>query len=202
MEDNGKKASVNLSSSQISEEQIKARLEKEKHKLKYRVAMKSTVIAMVVVAALAILIANSWLPVMRIYGVSMTPVLTEGEVVATVKGSDFDTGDIVALWYGNKLLVKRVIAGPGQWVDIRSDGTVSVDSVDLDEPYVSDKGLGECDIKLPYQVPDGQYFLMGDHRSTSLDSRSTAIGCIPKEQIIGKIYFRIWPLDRIGKVDS
>ena len=128
----------------------------------------------------------------------MAPTLDEGDIVISVKGSDFAPGDLVAFYMGNKILVKRCIAGPGQWVDIDADGNVYVDGELLDEPYLTEKALGDCDIELPYQVPDNRYFCMGDHRSTSVDSRSTTVGCVSDEQIVGKIVFRVWPLPGFG----
>lgn len=129
----------------------------------------------------------------------MTPSLGEGDIVLSVKGGSFKTGDVVAFYYNNKILVKRVIARSGDWVDIDDDGNVTVNGIMLDEPYVSEKALGECDIKLPYQVPESRVFVMGDHRSTSVDSRNSAIGCVSEEQIVGKIVFRVWPLKSFGK---
>ena len=131
----------------------------------------------------------------------MNPTLTEGNIVVSVKGTDLKQGDLVVFYYENKVLVKRYIAGPGQWVDIDDSGNVYVDGELLDEPYLSEKALGECDIELPYQVPDGRIFVMGDHRSTSVDSRSTSVGCISEEQLIGKIVFRVWPLPEFGPVN-
>ena len=165
------------------------------YKTKYRSVLKSTIFMLVVVAAIAVLVATTWLPVLQIYGSSMTPTLNEGEVVVSVKGSSFEQGDLIAFYYGNKILVKRCIATPGQWVDIDEDGNVYVDGNRLNEPYVKEKAFGDCDIKLPYQVPEDRYFCMGDHRETSVDSRNSSVGCISKEQIIGRIFFRIWPLN-------
>jgi len=181
-----------------SEEQVKNELDRLQYRKRYSKALWSTVSILVVVAAVAVLAATLWFPVLQIYGDSMTPNLNKGEIVVTLKGSSYGKGDVVSLWYGNKLLVKRVIAGPGQWVDIDEDGNVFVDGELIDEPYVTEKAFGDCNIKLPYQVGDERYFVMGDHRSTSSDSRNTAIGCIAEEQIIGKIIFRIWPLNQIG----
>jgi len=130
----------------------------------------------------------------------MTPTLKEGEIVVSLKGGNYQTGDIIAFYYGNKLLVKRYIAGPGSWVDIQEDGTVSVDGNVLVEPYIREKAYGSCDLTLPYQVPEGKYFLLGDHRETSVDSRHSSVGCISEDAIVGKILYRIWPWEAIGMV--
>lgn len=179
-------------------------LEKEIGRINYRhnffSALRSTVFTLITVAAIAVLIAVLLLPVLRIYGNSMTPTLSEGDIVVSVKGSQMEAGDLVAFYYNNKILVKRVIAHAGEWVDIEEDGTVYVNSIRLDEPYVVEPAFGECDIELPYQVPEGRLFVMGDHRSVSVDSRSTAVGCVAEEQIVGKIVFRVWPLTGFGNV--
>ena len=183
-----------------SSEELEQELKREQYKKRYRRTLKSTVFALVTAAAAAVLVAALWLPVLEIFGSSMTPTLSEGEIVLSWKSADFRPGDIVAFYYGNSLLIKRYIAGPGSWVDIREDGTVLVDGTPLDEPYLSEKALGSCDIELPYQVPEGRYFLLGDHRATSVDSRHTAVGCIAKEQIVGKVLYRVWPLSALGAV--
>lgn len=131
----------------------------------------------------------------------MSPTLQDGEVIFSVKTSDFEPGDVISFYYNNKILVKRVIARPGEWVNIDKDGNVFVNNVPLNEPYLADKAFGDCNIELPYQVPDGKFFVMGDHRSTSVDSRSTAVGCVAQEQIVGKILFRVWPLNCFGPVE-
>ena len=179
-------------------EQLAAELGREKYKRRYKRVLRSTIYTLIVVAAVAVLVATIWMPVLQIYGASMTPTLDEGDIVISVKGSNFAPGDMVAFYMGNKILVKRCIAGPGQWVDIDADGNVYVDGELLDEPYLTEKALGDCDIALPYQVPDNRYFCMGDHRSTSVDSRSTTVGCVSDEQIVGKIVFRVWPLPDFG----
>ena len=178
--------------------ELQRELEREKYKRRYGRTLRSTVAALIIVAAIAVLVATLWLPVLQIYGSSMTPTFKEGQIVVAVKGSSFEEGDIIAFYYGNKLLVKRYIAGPGSWVDIKEDGTVYVDGAELSEPYLMEKALSECDMEFPYQVPEDRYFVLGDHRSTSVDSRSSAIGCVAEEQIVGRIVFRIWPLTKIG----
>lgn len=184
----------------FTSEQVEKELRRERYKRKYSASLKSTFFTLVAVAAIAVLVATLWLPVLQIYGGSMTPSLNDGEIVVSSKTKDFSPGDVIAFYYNNKVLVKRVIAGPGQWVDIKDDGTVFIDNAELNEPYIAEKALGECDIELPYQVPENKIFVMGDHRSTSVDSRCSVIGCIAVDDIVGKIVLRIWPLERAGKI--
>lgn len=184
-----------------SSDDIKRELDREKYKKRYNRTLRSTVVVLITAAALAVLVATLWLPVLQIYGSSMVPTLQEGEIVVSVKERDFQQGDVIAFYYGNKLLVKRYIAGPGSWVDIQEDGTILVDGVALEEPYVTDKAFGTCDLELPYQVPDGKYFLVGDHRTTSVDSRHSSVGCIAEDQIVGKIVYRVWPLAVFGRME-
>lgn len=178
--------------------ELQAELKRERYKFRFVRVLRSTVYTMIVVAAFAVLVATLWMPVLQIYGSSMTPTLDEGQIVISIKSKDFKQGDLVAFYIGNKILVKRVIAGPADMVSISEDGTVRVNSVDLDEPYVTEKALGECDLEFPYQVPESRYFLMGDHRETSIDSRSSAVGCISGEQVVGKIVYCVWPLADFG----
>lgn len=183
-----------------STQQLEEELKRVKYKRRYRSMLRSTIYTLITVAAVAILVATLWLPVLQIYGSSMTPTLQDGEIIFSVKTSEFKPGEIVAFYYNNKILIKRVICGPGDWIDIDEDGTVYVNKVRLDEPYLTEKALGDCNIDLPFQVPDGRFFVMGDHRSTSIDSRNTAVGCVSQEQIVGKVLFRIWPIGQIGTV--
>ena len=183
-------------------ELLEAEISRTKHNRRYRSVLKSTVYALITVAAVAVLVATLWLPVMQTYGNSMAPTLNNGEIIFSVKTKNLNQSDIIAFYFNNKILVKRIIAGPGDWVDMDADGTVYVNQQQLFEPYVMEKSLGDADIDLPYQVPEGKYFVMGDHRATSADSRHTAVGCIDMEQIVGKIIFRIWPLEQIGPVNQ
>ena len=179
---------------------LEAELKREKYKNRYWSVFRSTIYVLITVAAIAVLVATLWLPVLQIYGNSMTPTLEEGNIVISLKSQNYEHGDIIAFYYNNKILIKRLIASAGEWVDIKEDGTVYVNGEKKDEPYISGKSLGDCDIDFPYQVPESRVFVMGDHRSVSVDSRNSAVGCIAEEQIVGKIVFRIWPLQQIGTI--
>ena len=178
--------------------QLEAELKRVQHRRRYRTVFRSTIYTLITVAAVAVLVATLWMPVLQIYGKSMTPTLSDGNIVISLKNGDFQTGDIIAFYYNNKILVKRIIAKSGDWVNIDKDGNVYVNDKPINEPYVSEKALGECDIKLPYQVPESCLFVMGDHRSVSVDSRSTLVGCVAEEQVVGEIVFRVWPLNEFG----
>ena len=163
--------------------------------------LRSTTFSLLVVAAAAVLIAVLVLPVLQINGFSMTDTLQDGDIVVAVTSKKFNTGDIIAFYYNNSILVKRVIAAAGDWVDIDENGNVYVNGELLNEPYITDKALGECNIELPYQVPDGKCFVMGDHRATSIDSRNTAVGCISDGMVVGRIIVRVWPMEQIGFIN-
>lgn len=182
-------------------ELLEKELQRELYQKQYRKVLRSTMYVLITVAAIAILVATLWLPVLQIYGSSMTPTLTDGNIVISTKSSVLETGDVIAFYYNNKILVKRVIAESGDWVDIKEDGTVYVNNLELQEPYVDEKVLGDCNIELPYQVPEEKVFVMGDHRSVSVDSRNTAVGCVAEEQIVGKLIFCVWPLESFGQIE-
>lgn len=177
---------------------LEAELKRENYRKRYGRTLRSTVYMLITVAAIAVLIATLWLPVLQIYGGSMTPTLVNGDIVVSVKDGQFQQGDVIAFYYNNKILVKRVIAQAGDWVDISKDGVVSVNGTVLEEPYIQEKAFGDCNIELPYQVPESRIFVMGDHRETSVDSRNTAVGCVAEEQIVGRLVMRVWPLNQIG----
>ncbi len=182
-------------------EQLEAELKKEQYRHNYGRVLRSTAFSLLVVAAVAVLVAVLLLPVLQINGTSMTETLQDGDIVVAISNSKFKTGDVIAFYYNNNILVKRVIAAAGDWVDIDGEGNVYVNGELLDEPYITEKSYGNCDIELPYQVPDGKCFVMGDHRATSIDSRNTAVGCISDSGVVGKIMFRVWPLEEIGIVN-
>lgn len=181
--------------------QLEEELKREKYRGRYKRLLRGTVSTVLVVIAAAVLISNLLLPILRIYGSSMSPTLVNGNIVTSLRGGSYGRGDIVAFYYNDKILVKRIVGLPGEVIDIDEEGSVSVDGEPLDEPYLDEKALGECDIELPYQVPEGRYFVMGDNRSVSSDSRSSQVGCVAEEQVIGKLIFRLWPLDGFGTVE-
>ena len=182
-------------------QQLETELRRVRYRRRFRNVFRSTVFTLITVAAIAVLVATLWLPVLKIYGSSMTPTLENGQIVISVKSGSYETGDLVVFRYNNKVLVKRLIAQAGDWVNIDKDGTVYVNDIPLDEPYLTEKALGECDLELPYQVPESRLFVMGDHRSVSVDSRSSAVGCVAEEQLVGIIVLRVWPLDQFGGVN-
>lgn len=179
-------------------QQLENELKRIRYRRDYRKVFVSTISSLTVVAAIAVLISTLILPVLRVTGTSMTPTLENNEFVICSKASDFKSGDIVAFYYNNKILLKRVIGTSGDVIDISDDGTVHKNGKILNEPYLNEKSLGTCDIELPYQVPDNRIFVMGDHRQTSIDSRTLSVGCIADEYIIGKVIFRLWPINQIG----
>ena len=182
----------------LSIEELEEELKNERHRRNYGRVLRSTIFSLIVVAAIAVLVAMLILPVLQITGTSMTDTLQDRDIVIAMRGSSYEPGDVVAFYYNNSILIKRVIALPGDWVDIDSEGNVYVNNVLVDEPYVTDKALGDCNITLPYQVPEGRVFLMGDHRTTSIDSRNTAVGCISDDMILGRLLIRIWPISTIS----
>lgn len=184
-----------------SVEQLEGALKAQKRSGNYSRALRSTIYSLLVVAAVAILVATLVMPILHVSGSSMTPVIGDGDIAAVLKGSSFQRGDIIAFYYNNKVLVKRVIAFAGEWVDIDTRGNVYINNELLDEPYLTEKALGNCDIKLPYQVPSDKLFVLGDHRSTSADSRSLIIGPVSEEQVLGKVFLRVWPLTKFGLIN-
>ena len=184
----------------ITSQAVEKELDRMRYQKRFALTMRSTIFTLVVVAAIAILVAVLVMPVLRIYGRSMNDTLDEGDIVVSVKTGTFETGDVIAFYYNNKILVKRVIGQAGDWIDIDTEGNVYVNNVLVEEPFLKEKAFGDCNITLPYQVPDERIFVMGDNRVSSVDSRNTAVGCVAEEQVVGKIVFRVWPLSKIGSL--
>ena len=180
-----------------TKKQIETERKRYRRQKAYNKALSGTVYVLTIVAAVAVLIATLVLPVLQIEGTSMEPTLYNGDIVLLMKTTRFDRGDLCGFTWNNKLLIKRVIGVPGDWIEIDTYGTVYLNGEKLDEPYVEQKALGECDLEFPYQVPQEQFFVIGDMRESSIDSRNTVIGCIPKDQIVGKVFFRVWPFSRL-----
>lgn len=192
-----------MSSKQIvlpSVEELEEELKNERRKRTFGRVLRSTVFSLLVVAAVAVIIAMLILPVLQLTGSSMEPTLNNDEIVIAFRTTKFKTGDIIAFYFNNNILIKRVIATSGDWVDVDEEGNVYVNGNMLEEPYLQDKAFGDCNITLPYQVPEGRCFVMGDNRSTSIDSRNTAVGCISQEMVVGKLWLRVWPLNAFGLI--
>lgn len=183
-----------------STDTIRQELDRYTYRRNFMRTLRNTIFTLVVVAATTILVAVLLMPILRIYGTSMNGTVNNGDLVVSIKRADFKTGDVIAFYYNNNILVKRVIAKSGDWVDIDEEGNVYVNQKLLNEPYLSSKALGETNIELPYQVPEDRIFVMGDNREVSVDSRNTAVGCVTGEQIVGKIIFRVWPFAGFGFV--
>lgn len=182
-------------------EQLEQERRRIRHETEYRKALTGTINVLIVVAAIAVLVSTLVFPVLQIAGDSMVPTLENGDIILLLKTRDYETGDLCSFTWNNRTLIKRVIAGPGQWVEISQEGVVTVDGQALEEPYIQEQSLGECDLTFPYQVPEDCYFLMGDHRATSIDSRVSLIGSVHEDQIIGKILLRLWPFDSFGLIE-
>lgn len=178
--------------------ELEDELSREKYKIKYKKTVKSTIYVLITVVAISVLVATLIFPVLQIYGKSMEPTLVSNDILLSVKKTKFKSGDIIAFYYNNRILVKRIIATSSEWVNIDSDGNVFVNDKLLDEPYIAKKAFGESDIKYPYQVPEEEYFILGDQRELSIDSRNSLIGTVAEEEIIGKVIFRLWPIKRFG----
>ena len=181
-------------------EMLEAELRRERHHRRYLRTLRTTLFSLLVVAAVAVIIAVLLMPILQISGSSMEDTLRDGDLVISLNNGKYKTGDVIGFYFNTGILIKRVIAVAGDWVDFDDDGTVYVNGVRLDEPYVTEKSIGECNISLPYQVPDSKCFVMGDHRASSVDSRNTAVGCVANDTVVGKLLLRFWPLDRFGAV--
>ena len=182
-------------------DQLKSELNRENNKKEYKKTFRNTIFILVVVSAFAVLVSSFFITVLKVTGDSMTPTFETGQIVIAQNSSTFETGDVIAFYYNNKVLIKRVIGSPGDWINIDEDGNVTVNGVLIDEPYVDALAYGEnTDITFPYQVPENRYFVLGDHRSTSIDSRSSTVGCVTEEQLIGKIIFRVYPFTVFGSM--
>lgn len=182
-------------------EELKKELNRVNNKREYKTTFRNTIFILIVVAAFAVLVSSFFITVLKVTGDSMTPTFETGQIVIAQNSSTFETGDVIAFYYNNKVLIKRVIGSPGDWINIDSDGNVTVNGVLIDEPYVDQLSYGDnTDITFPYQVPENRFFVLGDHRSTSIDSRSTTVGCVTQEQVIGKIVFRVYPFSAFGSM--
>lgn len=177
-----------------SPEQVSRAYQQDQYRKRYKRAFISTLSVLAVIAAVAVLVSTLFLPVIQVSGNSMEPTLSDGDVLVLLKSKSYERSQLCCISWQNKMLLKRIIGLPGDVVSIDTEGNVTVNGVLLDEPYVSDKTLGECDVTFPCQVPEGKVFVLGDHRSTSIDSRSSEIGCVDQDQIVGFVLFQVWPI--------
>lgn len=179
----------------INYKEVEDELKRVLYKDKYFNILRSTIFILIIIASIAILIATFFLPVLEVSSSSMSPYLNEGDIVVALKINKLKQGDVIAFYHGNKILTKRIIAGAGSWITIDNDGNVFVDSIKLEEEYVDKKTLGDSDIEYPYQVKSEEWFVLSDNRENTIDSRKKEIGCVSKENIIGKVLFKIWPFN-------
>ena len=177
-----------------SPEQVSRAYQQDQYRKRYKRAFISTLSVLAVIAAVAVLVSTLFLPVIQVSGNSMEPTLSDGDVLVLLKSKRYERSQLCCISWQNKMLLKRIIGLPGDVVSIDTQGNVTVNGALLDEPYVSDKTLGECDVTFPCQVPEGKVFVLGDHRSTSIDSRSSEIGCVDQDQIVGFVLFQVWTI--------
>ena len=180
-------------------EELEAEINRKKHKQNQHHLMRNAIYVLIVVAAVTSLISIFFVRALKTFGSSMTPTLEDGDIVAVYLTDEAEPGQLVAFYFNNKLIIKRVIALGGSVVDMDEAG-VFVDGSPLEEPYLTEKALGEVSVEFPFTVPDGQYFVLGDNRITSTDSRSSIIGCVDPDNMLGRVIFKVWPLGEFGKI--
>lgn len=178
--------------------QLQVELELENRKWEARKALRSIVFVLLVVTAAAVVVAVLMFPILQVKRSSMGNTLQNGDVIVTMNTSNYQAGDVIAFYYNNTLMIKRIVAVSGDTVRINKKGDVSVNGKTLTEPYVTEKVRGDCTVEFPYEVPEGKFFVLNDQRDSAIDSRNATLGCVGGDQIVGKVLVRVWPFEAIG----